>query len=362
MKLGILTYHKAQNYGAVLQTYASQEVLKQLGHDVEVVDYYAPAIAKSYRFFPPLAHEPFVRKLKVIVLFLLTLYKEGNRRRRRTVFHQFVTSKLQLSKQRYTQPFETELHYDMYYIGSDQVWNYDKISGFDSVYWGNFKVRDDARKMAYAASLSTSGFASECEDFCRKALDNFSSVSVREKQLVDLLQPLTTKKLTCVLDPTLLLTAADYTKIAVAPSAKRFVLAYALNGRSEVLREAYVMAKKLGCEVIELCGIISWRNSSERREYASPEEFLGYFMTAEYVVTSSFHGTAFSLIFHRPFTVFLSHNGGDNRLISLLSDVQMLNRIKGAHFDMDTCDWSRVDELLDQRKQESLQFITNALS
>ena len=72
MKIGILTYHKAQNYGAVLQTYASQEVLKQLGHDVEVVDYYAPAIAKSYRFFPPLAHEPFVRKLKVIVLFLLT--------------------------------------------------------------------------------------------------------------------------------------------------------------------------------------------------------------------------------------------------------------------------------------------------
>lgn len=298
MKIGILTFHNADNYGAVLQCYALQEKLKELHPDDEVfvIDYKCHKIVNSY--IPR-----FNFKRPWDIWRYLKTKKKCNK------FQQFRKKYLNLS----TDDFS---FYDMIYYGSDQIWN-SILTDHDLNYFG----KDfSGKKIAYAASDGNEmNYDTEVCDL----LNQFSKISCREKTLTEKLQNLDIKPpLTTVCDPVFLLSKDNWLKIAELPKDENYVLAYKVSDNSNFDNEAEKLGQRLGKKVIQIVYVKPLRKLLYFRqnfaESISPEQFVGLFAKADFVLTTSFHGTAFSVIFDKPFFV-LAFNKRTERIIDLLS-------------------------------------------
>lgn len=362
MKIGILTFHCAHNYGAVLQCYALQEFLKHMGHDVEVVDYRPKYLITPYK---RLVIHRFISLNPI--KFLKNTIKETlliNRRfRRYMAFDKFITNRLNLSER--VTANNIPLKYDIYIMGSDQIWNPKITKGFDSIYWGQFKFPKERRKyIAYAASMETKSINEEELVFYKKLLENFNAVSVREFQLASLLQPLTDKKIETVLDPTLLADSSIWNKIAKQPSIEqKYVLIYQIRSNQNTSRIAKKIAQQLNAVVIE---VVAWLNIHfERNQFqeASPEEFLGLIKYSSCIVTTSFHGTVFSVIFNRPFYCIKLDDGSDTRSMSLLKNTgleeRMINKDDNPIFS--EVDYTVANKILINMRNNSRNFLLNAI-
>lgn len=310
MRIGILTFHCAHNYGAVLQCYALQTFLEQRGHDVRVIDYRPKAITIVYKL---LTKKRIIRKnVFRVVKYLSLLFW---RIKRYDKFEEFIKNKLHLA------PINTimEIPYDIIIIGSDQVWNYNLTNGFDKYYWGNFPHPARTRIVSYAASMQDSWPEKLSFEIIRN-LDNFDYISVREISLAERLTKLTNgRKIYQVVDPTLLLGKEKWMSIAIKPNiSKPYLLLFQVEGRNKKTEKiADTLSNIKNLPIIRLTTSVDWYTSSKVRN-TSPAEFVGLFMHAAFVVCSSFHGTVFSLIFNRPFVSVRMGVGKDNRVANLL--------------------------------------------
>ncbi|AEE17076.1 polysaccharide pyruvyl transferase family protein [Treponema brennaborense] len=308
MKIGILTFHNADNYGAVLQCYALQESLKKLFPNDEVcaADYRNNEIEKSYRILS------IRKKLRAnITQFLYIPAALGKRNQ----FKKFRERFLSLGSSDITK-------YDMIFYGSDQIWNPVLTAG-DLSYFGN---GFDGVKIAYGAS--DGGEIKEQE--IKELLLKFKGISCREKTLAEKISCMTARKdIKAVCDPVFLLSKNAWLAIAKAPKQNGYILAYKiadnLNFDSEVEKTAIRLEKK----VIQIVYLKSLRKLFCRKQHfvkgISVEEFLGYVANADLVITTSFHATAFSLIFERPFYV-LKLEIRSERITDLLNSIQLEER------------------------------------
>lgn len=362
MKIGILTFHCAHNYGAVLQCYALQEMLKNMGHKVEVIDYRPEYLLAPYRKFSlsRFKRSSLLSIVKACIRESLLLVK---RIRRYNAFQTFINKRFNLSptvKDKAIPPF-----YDVYIMGSDQIWNPKITKGFDPVYFGFFNFDKENRKyISYAASMETKELDKESKDFIEKALMNFDAVSVREAQLKTLLQPLTGKDIELVLDPTLLAYKKIWDAIAIRPKInKKYILVYQVRYNVNTTRIARQLAKNINAEVIEITANLQMHLPNKNRQCESPEKFLGWVKNANCIVTTSFHGTAFSVIFNRPFYCIKLDDGGDTRSESLLKNLNLNDRMIGKE-DIPTfspVDYAKVNLKLKELKRESLDFLKTSI-
>jgi len=361
MKIGVLTFHAAHNYGAVLQAYGTQEYLRSLGHDVEIIDYRPEYIVTPYKLIDskrifyknPLKT---VKRLFGEVMIFRRLLLRYNR------FNKFINERFNLSS-RVSDTVPPD--YDAYIFGSDQVWNPKITKGFDQVFFGGFTAKPGSRKIAYAASMEAIDLTAPQKDFFTKALKNLDSIGVREFQLQELLQPLSAKPISTVLDPTLLLESSEWEKIAVQPKIdQKYVLVYQVRVNEATLKIANDLARQIGGVVVQLGGHVDWKYVNRRYQSASVEEFLGWIKYADCVVTTSFHGTVFASIFNRPFYTISLHDGGDSRSGSLLKSLGLSERL----ISLDTSpffteiDYSDVNIKLNEIRKESYKFLQNALT
>ena len=218
-KIGILTFHCAHNYGAVLQCYALQETLKKMGHDVEVIDYRPQYLLSPYAVFN-INRIKSNNPLKIIKRSIRETILLGVRLKRYYTFYQFIKNKLSLSS-RITK-YNIPESYDVYIMGSDQIWNPKITEGFDPVYFGNFNFQKGSKKyISYAASMEANELNNQAKNTYKKFLKNFDSISVRENQLAELLQPLSEKNIETVLDPTLLADNQIWDNIAQKPDISK---------------------------------------------------------------------------------------------------------------------------------------------
>ncbi len=361
MRIGILTFHCAHNYGAVLQCYALQETLKGMGHDVDVIDYRPEYLLASYRKF---SIDRFISKNPFTLIRKTTreLWVLDKRIKRYYAFNDFISSNLHLSKRingKFIPP-----DYDIYIIGSDQIWNPRITCGFDSVYFGGFQFAKGKRKyISYAASMGLQELGDSDKKFYASALQNLDSISVREFQTASLLQPLTSKKVETVLDPTLLVDVRIWDAMAVAPRiGKKYVLVYQIGIDSDIIKMARKIAKETDAVVVEIMAGIYSRKSKYRIQCATPKEFLGWLKYANCVVTNSFHGTAFSVIFNRPF-YNIAGNRNDVRSLSFLESIGLENRVKAKKSfpAFSEIDYSDVDEIINGLRRNSKYFIKKAI-
>ena len=294
MKIGILTFHSALNYGAVLQTYASVRFLQSLGHEAYVVDYKNPAVARAFRPFKWDADRWKKEGLKYLVKFPLRALAKCRRSR---AFSRFVRQRLPLC------PYEKAESLDLLLVGSDQVWSKRHTGGQDPVYWGN--AFPGIPKVAWAAS---SGKSLPGPGDIQALVHRFTAISVRETQLAELIP-----QSVLLPDPTLLLPPEEWGKL-VRPVRGRYVLAYPMAHEHKVLEKARRKAQDMGIGLKVIAPYV--KLGSGWIQDGSPEDFLSLIHSAEYVVTSSFHGAVFSLLFDRPHS-FVFHE--DPRFETLLN-------------------------------------------
>lgn len=362
MKIGILTFHCAINYGAVLQAYGLQEYLKSLGHEVYIIDYRPDYLFTPYRlFFSEAAKGRGL--LGNIRFFMRELLAVPIRYKRRKAFQRFIKTYLHLAKM----DFQSENNdYDCFVFGSDQVWN-PQITGGDSVFFGDAPCFKGKRMITYAASAGNVSTLKEIDAACLKGwLSNFSAISVREKSLSHYLTEELQLNNQLVLDPVLLAGKDVFHEIASSKiNEKPYLLFFSIHRNDEALLLAKIVAKIEGLELMEMYSTAEFIKDKKVLQCLSPEVFVSMFKGAKYVVSTSFHGTVFSILFHKPF-ISVGCRFAKSRFHSLLDMLGLQERFMEVapfkELNLTDINWSLVDEIIFQNRKKSSSFIENALN
>ncbi len=321
MKVGVITFHNANNYGAILQTWALQKVLTNLGMEAGVIHYHPDIIDKLY---DPMGCSTGIRR-GIKRLRQLLLHKESIKRYDR--FIRFSRQNLRLlgDYKTYEQLKKADLKLDAYIVGSDQVWNDSHTGGYDPSYFLRFGGK--GRRIAYAASIGRDYFNPKFrEKFCQ-GLFGLDAISVRERSAVKAVQELVEKPVEVVLDPTLLLNREDYEAIKVPGRVgERYILVYMIEKNDQLITFANRISIALGMPLLYRRPVPKVKNGLPPFYTADAGEFLGLVEGAEYVITNSFHGTVFSVLYEKPFVSML-HSDTGSRTADLLRELGLQSHI-----------------------------------
>lgn len=318
MKIGILTYQRAENYGALLQAYAMISYLKSLGHDVSFVDYWPKYHSEYFKLF---SWSRFLRaSIKGKIVMLSRLFSMNSFLARKRKLQQFMIERLDLPIQpAYTEKSSFTEKYDTVVYGSDQIWRKQNPGGggFDRWYFGADIICTDKR-IVYAGSMGSISNRQEDGMYMKEQMTNFSSISVREKDLHDFLGQLGITSC-MVMDPVFLLERDQWRKLFKRTDyIKKYILFYNLLNSSESINFANRLSKDTGLPIIEISKSTTLhRPNTHLVKDASLERFLQLIDGAEYVVSSSFHGVAMSIIFEKQFFA-VGMGAKSNRVVSLL--------------------------------------------
>lgn len=370
MKIGILTFHCAVNYGAILQVYALKEVLCRLGHDAHVIDYRPNYQTTVYQ---PFFNRPGLRSLVRISGWILWYHfiKGGIRKIIRNLkFKTFAADYLSLDQ---TAMSDVADKYDVVICGSDQIWN-PNITGqrLDEAFFGVLPNIQNIKVISYAASVGNienlKGHEAELVTYLR----GLSAISVREKNLAEYISALDSNLLSAtVVDPTILAGRVVFDAISSERSLieKPYLLYFSLSDNSMLRQNTRAIAIEKKLEFIELTTYYERVPGQQISKPASPVEFCSLFKYAHYVVCSSFHGMVFSILFNRQFIVYADTKRGLDRFVSLLNELGLMERLISSHVDFVTrwhslktaIDYSTVDTKLADLRQQSLDWLQNAL-
>lgn len=382
-KIGILTFHYAHNYGAVLQAYALKTKLGRMGYEAEVLNYQNKYIARLYRRG---IHIDYWRRDilpnrwgRLAKLAGEQRYGKKEWLRQWQAFEQFIHTKLMDDSGAKTTSSPTlslaqvaGSDCDTYILGSDQIWARELTHGLDPVYFGQFAPQK--RRISYAASVPNGDIPEGEKPFFREYLCKLSHISVREEHLAEELRELLGRDVTTVIDPTLLLERQDYEELLreTPLESKPYVFAYYVVENPTLTQMARVAARKLGCKLVEL----HYQRTPDRDreltdtrelldvEYvydAGPQEFLTYIRDAQMVMTNSFHGTVFSILFGRKFYSVYEENG---RIENLLDFLQLGERHLAGEEDFrpeQDIDYGNTGKLLQEYRRKSEEFLDIAL-
>lgn len=359
MKVGILTFHNAYNYGAILQTYATQELVKMYGHDAVIIDYRNNAVEYTYKKKTLKARGVFRKRFWETPKYI---YEKYLYRKQRKAYHTFVKKYLCLSASVKRDDINNELMgYDLFLIGSDQLWNKKITGGFDPLYWGDFRSNPNAQKVAWSICMNDTD--EHDIKYISDHLNNFDAISVREDTLKTFLSPLTKKEIIQTMDPTFLLPVSCWEKLCHPVKVSNYIAVYALHGEDQVLNMAIEIARELGKKVVFIHAysrMMTKQGIVHHVQSGGPTEFLSYIRYADMVVTTSFHGTAFSLIFEKKFICFEPLGKKNTRVRSLLRIYGLEDRI----VDNAQClpDFERKAKDVSSSKQISLTFFKKVLN
>lgn len=360
-KIGILTFHCAHNYGAVLQAYATQELLKGVGYDVEVIDYRPDYLVRPYKRFDisRFRGKNLIHTIRHIVSEILLVPIRMLKYKR---FETFISTRLQLSDGVLPEK------YDIIIIGSDQVWNKRQTGGeYDPMYFADFNfAKQHRRYIADAASMETGPLSVRDSRFLSEGLRNFNSISVREQDLVNILKERLNVEAVQIQDPVVQVNPTIWNKLARPTDRKKpYVLVYKIRDDRTIDSFVARLAKERGLEVVEVSAFPDGKKLFKASQAVAVEDFLGLIAGASCVVTTSFHATVFSVIFRRPFYCFDFNLGVDSRQRSFLKSVGLEDRMLPLGCDVPAeveCDFSAATQLLDSERKKSSDFMLNSIS
>ena len=370
-KLGTMTFHIAHNYGAVLQAYALPKAVRSLGYECEVIHYCFPYI---YCW----SHVERLRELNKkhgIIGGLLRYIKRSlqgvyNPSLKQNKFESFIHHVISLSENQYHDVSELQnMDYDAILFGSDQIWNSQLTGGIAKEFVGGFECLSNTRKIAYAASCGRSAFLDEEKEHYYPLLNGFYALGVREQGLCQSLckDGFDAKQ---VLDPTLLLNKDQWnemiksSKHRVKMPEKDYLLVYVFDEDSSIYQLIDSIATKYDLEVC----VIAYHMKAEIEKYnvyqnCGPEDFVRLIAGASKIVTTSFHGTVFSILYEKDFYC-VPHPTLHERTDSLLLSLNLSNRNCSSETnieEMNLIKWSEVKQCLDTLREDSLKFLRETI-
>lgn len=321
MRIGILTFHLAHNYGAALQCYALTTYLSELKHEVCIIDYRPNSINQNYKWFNwkrIWTRNPFL----LMKNLLFELFVSPKRKKR---YDSFILFQNRFFK---CEPISTicEKPYDLIIVGSDQIWNTNLTDGFDKYYWGEFGKPKHTKIVSYAASMEDNIPTAKVKDIYKR-LKNFQYISVREKSTVSQLKRFCNDlEIYWCVDPTFLLSSEKWSSFGGKSIIKDPYLFFYQAERSE---KAEKIAKRISVE-LGLCYVdlsVSVINThSKQTRYANPIDFVTLCKHATFIVCNSFHCTVFSILFNKPFVSIKNNKGKDSRVSDILESYGLQGR------------------------------------
>lgn len=368
-KVGILTFHCSDNYGAMLQAYGLKQYLRSHGIRAEIVPYEPPYMTGRHWWIP---YIPIGDKSKWI-RFAKSGWKSHRqigsdffrlRKNMKNFRKRYLLSK---GQRRLFFPCQLKrLSYQVYIVGSDQIWNPDITCGLRKEYFGVFENKKKQKVIAYAASLGGASLSGQYDDGFSEYINHLDAVSAREEAAVPYINRFYKKKVTAVLDPVFFLGREEWEKVEKLPDEERYILVHMTERTQEIIDYAKKLSKDTGLMVIELrtnAGGIT-EESFFTVYTAGPAEFLGYIHKADYVVTNSFHMTAFSIIYQKQFIIFL-HRSLGARIRNILKLHGLENRLyeeeKGIE-EKAFIDWSEVEKRTKENIKVSENYLQKHLS
>lgn len=318
MKVGIITMHKVLNYGSALQAYATQWILRQIGFESELIDYEIEKPLRVYNLKQKLMH---------IIVMLRDFFRGFPQNKKKRSFEQFYVENYILTNVHYSKDsiLANPPSFDVYMTGSDQVWN-PRFVGNDVNFMLAFAPKGKPR-ISFASSFATDVIDKYHQTLYGQQLKLFDAISVREQSGVEIVKLLTGKDAVVCCDPTMLLSRDVVSHIASRSTLKlsnKYVLVYGLHYMFDpypyIYRIVNHVCTEFNCNVVYLDGRNAdlFKPNSKVVSSAGPSEFLWLFEHAEFVITTSFHGTVFSLVYDKPFfSVVDKQSKSDSRITSL---------------------------------------------
>lgn len=355
-----LTFQDALNYGALLQCYALQQSILKLGHSTEVLNYASEVIRLSNWPRKMLSASSLAEAAKILV-------KNQYLTKRKKSFDAFKKECLVLSKEVSVDSFSTDTaKYAKVIVGSDQVWNPILTHGDMNYFLKD--LSSSTKKAAYAASIGLSSIPGDYATDIRALLSDYCDITVREETAAKVLGALTGKNIDVVCDPVMLLDSSEWEDVMedCEPGDKPYILYYSLGlpdkGIVEMCR--WLSSKKN-------CGLVVLHNSPANPRgcisdnSCDPRRWMRYLKDADTIVTPSFHGVCFSLIFRKNFICLKNQKNSDvsSRLSDLLERVGLRERCMGAFEEQATTgiDWARVTPILDGERTRGVSRLKSIL-
>lgn len=377
MKIGIITFNSAHNYGAVLQAWSLQTYLQKLGHEVDIVNLrlsaidnvYVMAVKKKYvdnRYLNAAINQARIVKRCV---------GDPKKYKRYRAFENFINHKLHVTKvYRNSEELKADesLVYDVLIAGSDQIWNSSLTKKVIGAYFLDFAGKE-VKRISYAASIGRKELPKEEIDLIREYLRNFDYISVREINAWKAVQPLTEKEVKIVADPTFLLEKKDFDGLRKPyPVKEPYIYVHNVHLAKEDARlnsVAEELSLRTGLPIVSNRKEQYFSKEIKNRKFltGTPEEFIGVISEAEYVVTNSFHATVFALIYHRNF-ITIPHITNPDRMQNLLRELGVENHLMASVKRMPAdlseldIDYNAVEEKKKEMREESVAFLDDALN
>ncbi|MEX0882447.1 MAG: polysaccharide pyruvyl transferase family protein [Cyclobacteriaceae bacterium] len=372
MKIGILTLSLHTNYGGILQAYALKTVLEKMGHEVWLIDTQLNQVSLQRQIW---------RLAKETISYLKGEVSMINPKRlRHKAYLNFTKPFIDEHIPRITKTF-TSVHelrkatdkygFHAYVVGSDQIWNAKYFKSIEVAFF-SFLEDQNVIKISYAPSFGgdTWKYTEDQTRKCKELIKAFDEVSVREDVGIDFCKDYLECQASLVLDPTLLLTRDEYLKLlSIDPKSKKGgMFIYVLDASPDKKKLIEAVADKKRLVPYQLDIIEGYESSPlEWRTKARVQDWIRSFHEAEFIITDSFHGTVFSILFNKPFFVLINYERGAVRFKSILNIFNLSDRIISSQDDLTEAklemkiDWDKVNKILEEKKEVSLSFLKRHL-
>lgn len=356
--ISFITIHVGSNFGSTLQTIATYKILKDLGTDPQCVNYIPPRV--TYNRYWSVAKDSFIRFIRRIIFFPF-LFEETNR------FAKYLAKHCKVSKPIYDDDnFADKCPVaNIYLTGSDQVWNSTHNEGIDTHY---FFDGIEGKKVAFASSIGKESLDQDELTSLKKYTDDYSAIMVREESAVEIFKSLG-KQVKQVLDPTLMLNRDSWLPYASKRMVKEpylFVyLPYNIADKALCYKTARKIAASKHLKVISFSHSFYKDSSADHTFlFCGPDDVLSLIYYADFVITNSFHGTAFSINLNRQFYTYMP-SSFSTRISSLIElcglQDRVLDRVVTSDFEPSVIDFEPINNILDFERKKSIECLNNAI-
>ena len=363
MKIKTITCHDCYNLGASLQAYALLNYLHNLGHDVEIIHYKPDYLSNHYKLWHVANSKfdkPFIKQLYLLAKLPNRLFEL----KRKRVFDNFTRKYLKLTH-RYNSCEELKNdapEADCYIAGSDQIWNTLFKNGRDAAFYLDFGNKN-TKRISYAASFATPEIVPEYREFVEEKLKKIDHISIRERISLPLLESLGRKDGVAVCDPVFLLNKNEWEQNIEGDKSKQpYILVYLTNKSYQIENIARTIAQKTGWKIY-VVGAIREKYADKCFINAGPFDFIKLIRDSKFVISNSFHATAFSIIFEKNFCVVNREEGINERMKSVLNDFGLNERLVTKYDDnlLKEIDYSIFKEKVQSIIEFSKGWIVNAI-
>lgn len=357
MNVSLITIHVGNNFGSVLQTIASCKILEDMGLHVTVVNYRPDRV--SFKNYVKGAFSS-LPKLIWRIIFLPIYLKN------RHIYNSYLNKYCHLSRPIYSYQTFSECcpPADIYVTGSDQVWNSKHNEGFDNRY---FFANIEGPKIALSSSIGRTDIDDNEKALFKKYLSHYSSISVREESAVELLKSIGISS-TLLLDPTLLIRKSDWANYMSSRIVKdRYVLLYLpynIVNKQIIIDSAIKIAKDHNLKIVTFSWTLTNQSYADKTiKFANPGDFISLLYYADYIITNSFHGTAFSINLNKQFWVF-QPSAFSTRIESILNLTGLQDRMlteKLTDNDVSEINYDKINAIIESERNKSMDFLKTAL-